>query len=73
MLGRCVLQLLALGYILGPIFAYNTWWLVLGYSFIMLLVGNYEACARPAYSYTVSPHADISCCTSSIPITAVSN
>ena len=52
-----MLQLLALGYILGPIFAYNTWWLVLGYSFIMLLVGNYEACARPAYSYTVSPHA----------------
>ncbi|KAK9862423.1 hypothetical protein WJX84_010314 [Apatococcus fuscideae] len=49
---RCVLQLLALGYILGPIFAYNTWWLVLSYSFIMLLVGNYEACARPAYSYT---------------------
>ena len=58
---RCVLQLLALGYILGPIFSYNTWWLVLGYSCIMLLVGNYEACSRPAYSYTVSPSCNISC------------
>ncbi|KAK9833908.1 hypothetical protein WJX74_009557 [Apatococcus lobatus] len=48
---RCILQLGILGYILKPIFLYNAWWLVVGYAFLMLLVGTFEAYARPAYTY----------------------
>lgn len=48
---RCVVQLTVLGYILVPIFKYDYWWLVVGYSLIMLLVGAIEANGRPAYHY----------------------
>ena len=50
---RCVLQLTILGYILVPIFTYNLWWLVIGYSLVMTLVGAYEAVSRPAYTFKV--------------------
>jgi ABC-type iron transport system FetAB permease component len=50
---RCVAQLTVLGYILVPIFNYDYWWLVIGYSGIMLLVGALEANGRPMYHYKV--------------------
>lgn len=46
------LQLLALGYILVPIFAYNQAWLVLVYALFMLTVATSEASARSQYTYT---------------------
>ena len=54
---RSVLQLTILGYILVPIFTYDLWWLVIGYSFVMTFVGGYEAVSRPAYTFKVR-HSD---------------
>ena len=48
------MQLTILGYILVPIFTYNLWWLVIGYSLIMALVGAYESISRPAYTFKAS-------------------
>jgi ABC-type iron transport system FetAB permease component len=50
-----VVQLTILGYILVPIFTYDLWWLVIGYSLVMAFVGAYEAVSRPAYSFKASP------------------
>jgi len=55
---RCVVQLTVLGFILVPIFTYNLWWLVIGYSLIMALVGAYESISRPAYTFKASMQAD---------------
>jgi putative ABC transport system permease protein len=48
---RCVVQLTVLGYILVPIFSYHLWYLVVGYSLVMLLVGSWEASSRPPQTY----------------------
>jgi ABC-type iron transport system FetAB permease component len=48
-----VVQLTLLGYVLGPIFAYQLWWLVTMYAAFMLLMGGLEAVQSPAYSYKV--------------------
>ena len=48
------MQLTILGYILVPIFTYNLWWLVIGYSLVMSLVGAYESVSRPSYTFKVS-------------------
>ena len=51
------MQLTILGYILVPIFTYNLWWLVIGYSLVMALVGAYESVSRPAYTFKASIRA----------------
>ena len=51
---RCVVQLTILGFILVPIFTYNLWWLVIGYSLVMALVGAYESVSRPSYTFKAS-------------------
>ncbi len=51
------MQLCILGYLLVPIFTYNLWWLVLGYSLVMSLVGAYESISRPAYTFKASVQA----------------
>ena len=48
------MQLTILGYILVPIFTYDLWWLVIGYSLVMTFVGGYEAVSRPAYTFKAS-------------------
>eukprot|EP00201_Polytomella_parva_P008806 CAMPEP_0175054432 /NCGR_PEP_ID=MMETSP0052_2-20121109/9504_1 /TAXON_ID=51329 ORGANISM="Polytomella parva, Strain SAG 63-3" /NCGR_SAMPLE_ID=MMETSP0052_2 /ASSEMBLY_ACC=CAM_ASM_000194 /LENGTH=334 /DNA_ID=CAMNT_0016319131 /DNA_START=74 /DNA_END=1078 /DNA_ORIENTATION=+ len=48
---RMVVQLSVLGGVLGPIFAYNYWWLVLSYCSVMVLVASLEAVQRPQSSY----------------------
>lgn len=53
---RCVVQLTVLGYVLVPVFAHNTWYVVLAYSSLMLLVAAAEAAGRPSYSCKVCVH-----------------
>ena len=48
-----VFQLSVLGCVLGPIFAYNRCWLVLGYGGIMTAIAALEAMQRPAHMYKV--------------------
>ena len=50
---RCVVQLTIIGYILAAIFSLNTWWLVILYTAVMVLVASLEAVSRPAASYKV--------------------
>ena len=50
---RCVVQLTVLGYVLVPVFQHNTWYVVLAYSCLMLLVAAAEAAGRPSYSCKV--------------------
>lgn len=52
-MGRMVLQLLALGYLLVPIFRTSHCWLVLLFMAFMLGVATLEAVQRPASSYPV--------------------
>ena len=54
---RCIVQLTVLGYILVPIFTYQLWYLVIGYSLLMLLVGSWEASSRPPHTYKVMLHS----------------
>ncbi|EIE23945.1 hypothetical protein COCSUDRAFT_65658 [Coccomyxa subellipsoidea C-169] len=48
---RCILQLSLLGYVLAPLFHFNTWWLVLLYAGAMLAVSSAETVSRPSASY----------------------
>ncbi|CAL8462573.1 g2106 [Coccomyxa elongata] len=48
---RCVLQLSILGYVLAPVFHFNTWWLVLLYAGAMLAISSAETVSHPAASY----------------------
>ena len=50
---RCVVQLTIIGYILAAVFSVNTWWLVVLYTAVMVLVASLEAVSRPAASYKV--------------------
>lgn len=50
---RMVLQLLALGYLLVPIFRTTHWWLVVLFMTFMLSVATLEAVQRPSNSYPV--------------------
>ncbi len=50
---RCVVQLTIIGYILAAVFSLNTWWLVILYTAVMVLVASLEAVSRPAASYKV--------------------
>ena len=50
---RCVVQLTIIGYILAAVFSLNTWWLVMLYTAVMVLVASLEAVSRPAASYKV--------------------
>jgi ABC-type iron transport system FetAB permease component len=49
-----VLQLTLLGYVLVPVVAWGTWWLVLLTSAAMVAVNSIEAVSRPAFTYKVS-------------------
>ncbi len=53
---RCILQLSLLGYVLAPLFHFNTWWLVLLYAGAMLAVSSAETVSRPSASYKVPSH-----------------
>ncbi|KAK9906713.1 hypothetical protein WJX75_006615 [Coccomyxa subellipsoidea] len=48
---RCILQLSILGYVLAPLFHFNTWWLVLLYAAAMVAVSSAETVSRPSASY----------------------
>ena len=50
---RCVLQLSALGYLLAPVFAYNTWWIVLLFAAAAVSVASAEAVSHPPAFYKV--------------------
>ncbi len=52
-LRRCLLQLSILGYVLAPVFHFNTWWLVLLYAGAMLAISSAETVSHPAASYKV--------------------
>ena len=50
---RCVLQLSALGYLLAPVFAYDSWWLVLLFAAAAVAVASAEAVSHPPAFYRV--------------------
>jgi hypothetical protein len=48
-----VLQLSALGYLLAPVFAYDSWWLVLLFAAAAVAVASAEAVSHPPAFYRV--------------------
>ena len=47
------MQLSILGYVLAPLFHFNTWWLVLIYAAAMVAVSSAETVSCPSASYKV--------------------
>lgn len=57
---RCLAQLGALGYLLVPALALNTWWLLLIYALALTAVASAEAVSRSTHGYKVSQ--GLACC-----------
>ena len=51
---RCLAQLGALGYVLVPALALNSWWLLLIYALALTAVASAEAVSRSTHGYQVS-------------------
>lgn len=51
---RCLAQLGALGYLLVPALALNSWWLLLIYALALIAVASAEAVSRSTHGYKVS-------------------
>lgn len=70
LLRRCILQLSILGYVLAPLFHFNTWWLVLLYAAAMVAVSSAETVSRPSASYKVPWRAPFSPCSGCLKVTS---